>query len=212
MMRKSIHLHALTSLSLLLLAARAVPAAAADDDPRLDSWPGWRGPLGTGLAPRGEPPLRFGEGENVRFKVEVPGEGHSSPIVWGDRIYLLSAVRTDRLAESPPEKDPGQKTDPPRNFYRFVVLALDRKTGKTLWERTAREELPHEGIQETNTYASGSATTDGRRVYASFGSRGVYSYGIDGQLVWKKDLGRLRTRLGWGEGASPALHRDTLVV
>jgi outer membrane protein assembly factor BamB len=203
--------------AILPLAAVAVLCAAlraqdGGDAALLDDWHQWRGPLGTGVAPRGEPPLSWSETRNVRWKVEIPGEGHASPIVWRDRVFTLSAQRTERQADAPPEKDSRAKTDPPKNVHRFLVTALDRKSGKTLWQRVACEAVPHEGRHETNTYASASPLTDGRRVYAFFGSRGLYCYDVDGALQWKRDLGDMRTRSGWGEGASPALHGETLVV
>jgi outer membrane protein assembly factor BamB len=205
-----------TLLSLISCLGAATAAAAEAPDSfvasRLENWHQWRGPEGTGVAPRGDPPLRWDEKTNLVWKVEVPGEGHASPIVWKDRIYLLTAVKTARQAESPPAADARRKTTPPNHYYSFQVLAIDRESGKVLWNRTACEELPHEGRHETNTYASASPTTDGRRIYASFGSRGIYCYDLEGGFQWKRDLGDMRTRLGWGEGASPAVHGDTLVV
>jgi outer membrane protein assembly factor BamB len=189
--------------------------SAADGDfaaRRLDNWHQWRGPDGSGVAPRGNPPLEFGEGKNVRWKVDVAGEGHASPVVWGHRVLILGAVRTERERATPPPADPQAKTAPPEKIYRFQVLCLDLETGQTLWERTACEEAPHEGRHETNSYASASPTTDGQLVYAPFGSRGVYCYTLEGELKWKRDLGRMRTRSGWGEGASPAVHDGILVV
>lgn len=202
-------------LFLMVLCSLSLPLFAVDADfaaQRLDNWHQWRGPDGNGVAPRGDPPLHWGEGVNVLWKVEIPGEGHSSPIVWGDQVFVLSAERTGRAAGALPPADPRQKTVPPPNFYRYLVSAVDRGTGKMKWQRVACEEVPHEGRHETNSYASGSPTTDGRNLFVSFGSRGIYSYDLDGQLKWKRDLGDMRTRLGWGEGASPALHDDTLIV
>jgi outer membrane protein assembly factor BamB len=194
-------------LSLSLPAADGELAAG-----RLDNWHQWRGPEGNGVAPRGNPPLSWSERSNVRWKTEIPGEGHSSPIIWGDQVFVLSAERTGRAAEAPAAADGRQKTAPPRNYYRFLVTAVDRRTGKTRWQRVACEEVPHEGRHETNSYASASPSTNGRNLFVSFGSRGIYSYDLDGELKWKRDLGRMRTRFGWGEGASPAVHGDRLVV
>jgi outer membrane protein assembly factor BamB len=182
------------------------------DAKKFTNWHQWRGPEGNGVAPKGDPPLRWGEGANVRWKVEVPGEGHASPVVWGEQVFVLSAEETERAAEPPPRANPEQRTAPPAKYYRFLVTAYDRSSGKLRWQRVACEEVPHEGRHETNSYASGSPVTDGERLYVSFGSRGLHAFGLDGEPKWKRDLGDMRTRLGWGEGTSPAVHRGALVV
>ena len=106
----------------------------------------------------------------------------------------------------------GRRDTGPRNIYQFNVLCLDRNTGEIIWEKTAREAAPHEGMHDTNSYASGSPTTDGKFLYASFGSHGVYCYDLDGNLIWERDLGDMETRNGFGEGASPTIYGDTLLV
>ena len=184
----------------------------AEEAARLDAWPQWRGPHGNGSAPRAEPPLRFGPSENLRWKAETPGEGHASPVVWGDLVFLLSASRTDKAPAAPAATNPKAKTEAPGKVYRFIVTAIDLGSGKTRWEAIACEEAPHEGRHETNSFASGSPVTDGARVYAYFGSRGIHAYGLDGKLQWKRDLGDMYTRFGWGEGASPAVHGGTVVI
>jgi outer membrane protein assembly factor BamB len=197
-----------------LLAA----AAAAADGPLqpIDNWHQWRGPLASGVALKGDPPTKWDEKTNIKWKVAIPGRGFSTPIVWGDRIFLQTAIDTGRAADAAalPKADPAleRKTTAPSTFHQFIVMCLSRTDGKVLWQRVAAEEVPHEGHHPTHSYAAFSPTTDGRHVYASFGSRGVYCYDLEGKLQWKRDLGRLNTRYGWGEGASPALHKDTLVV
>lgn len=233
-------------------------------------WPNFRGPEFTGVAPRATPPLTWSETENIKWKVELPGRGSGSPIVWGDRIYLQAAIKTDRTADSPPESasriskskfrlvagerlltqneatppapeappagaPPAEQGPPegrgrrggggrgqggfggfgietPTNYHQFVVICLDRKTGETIWQKVATEAIPHEGHHGTASFASSTPVTDGKNLYVSFGSRGVYSYDLDGNLRWKKDLGIMRTRNMFGEGSSPALHGDTLVI
>ena len=180
------------------------------------NWHQWRGPLANGVAPHGDPPVRWDENTNVQWKVEIPGEGSSTPIVWGDQVFVSAAIKTDRTVDSlpPPAAEPpgGYKTPRPTDYYRFVVISLDRKTGRVLWQRTANEEVPHEGRHKTNSYASGSPTTDGRYVYASFGSRGICCFDVEGNLRWTRDLGDMVTRFGWGEGTSPVLHGSRLAV
>jgi outer membrane protein assembly factor BamB len=182
----------------------------------LRNWHQWRGPRADGLAPLGDPPIEWSETKNIRWKVAVPGEGHATPIVWGDRVFVLSAVRTDRVlpALDPPKVEPpgGYKTPRPLAYYQFTVSCLNRETGDTLWRRVACDVVPHEGRHGTNTYASASPTTDGRRLYVSFGSQGLFCYDLDGNPLWDRDLGDMVTRFGWGEGASPVIHGDSLIV
>jgi outer membrane protein assembly factor BamB len=135
-------------------------------------------------------------------------------------------VETDRKEEAPQREEPADQGDRPRqgrrggfgrreaptNIHQFIVLCLDRNTGREIWRQVAREDVPHESGHQTNTFASSSAITDGRSLYASFGSHGIYCYDLDGKLQWETDLGDMRTRNGFGEGASPALYEDTLVV
>ncbi len=197
------------------MATGLTGAAEPSQDP-LDNWPQWRGPLATGVAPRADPPLRWDAKTHIKWKAALQGQGSSSPIVWGDRVFVLTALDTGReaVAADIPKPDPGftVRTQPPKTYYQFVVLCFDRTTGKLRWRRVAAEQVPHEGHHPTHTYAAASPITDGRFLYVSFGSRGIYCYDLDGKLQWKRDLGHLHTRLGWGEGASPALHGDTLVV
>jgi outer membrane protein assembly factor BamB len=194
------------TLGATTLAGATVAEAAPDPDAW---WPQWRGPLGTGAAPAADPPIRWSEQENLRWKVAIPGRGHASPVVWGDRIYLLTAIPSDDGAGPTEGERPRMAASAP---VRFVVIAIDRATGETVWQRTAREEVPHEGTHMDGTWASASAVTDGRRVFAHFGSRGLFAYTADGERLWEKDLGDMTTRNGFGEGASPALRGETLVV
>lgn len=199
-----------------LSAAAAVPAAQADGD-AARFWPEWRGPLHTGAAPAGDPPVEWSESSNVRWKTPLPGLGAATPVVWDDRLFVLSAVATDERSRSGPGlfsrlADRVMRRESATHVQRFVVLALDRRDGRVLWEQVAREETPHQGKHGTNTWASPSAVTDGEVVCAFFGSSGLYCYDLDGRLLWETDLGDMRTKMGFGEGASPTLHRDLLIV
>jgi outer membrane protein assembly factor BamB len=194
-------------------------AARADDfaKEKLDNWHQWRGPRADGTSPHGKPPVRWDDKTNIKWKTELPGLGTSTPIVWGDLIFVLTALDTGRQADPAdiPEQDPRfeKKTTPPRTYHQFIVLAIDRNNGKVRWKRVAAEVVPHEGRHPTHSYAAYSPCTDGKFLYVSFGSRGLYCYDFAGKLQWKRtDLPRLETRLGWGEGSSPALHGDALVV
>ncbi len=182
-------------------------------------WPQWRGPHATGVAPFGDPPVEWSEDRNVKWKVAIPGKGSSSPIVWGDRVFVTTAVSTGKKAV-PPKK--GSQTARGRRFHmrgieptevqKFAIFAIDRKSGKVLWQRTLREELPHEGTHPTGTWASNSPVTDGEHVYAYFGSRGLYCLDWEGNLIWEKDLGDMTIKLGFGEGSSPFLYGDKIVL
>jgi outer membrane protein assembly factor BamB len=176
-----------------------VPLAAITDQNPTQNWPQWRGPHANGVAPDADPPATWSETENVKWKVEIPGRGSGSPIVWGDRVYLMTAVsESGETAEGV--------------VHRFIVMALDRATGEVVWEKVAREEAPHEAThRENGTYASASPVTDGEVLIANFESRGIYVYDLDGNLIWEKDLGDKRMRNTFGEGTTPALHGDTLV-
>jgi outer membrane protein assembly factor BamB len=200
---------------LFLLLSPGLLAGQTVLDP-LDNWPHWRGPLANGSAPRGAPPLHWDEKTNVRWKVSLPGDGSATPIVWGDQVFVLTAVDTGRVADQAdlPKNDPRfeKKTKAPNTYYQFLVLSFDRRTGKELWRRLATEQVPHEGHHPSHTYAAGSPTTDGRFLYVSFGSRGIYCYDLVGKLHWQKNLGLLKTRLGWGEAITPVIHGDTLIV
>ncbi|HMF19854.1 MAG TPA: PQQ-binding-like beta-propeller repeat protein [Gemmataceae bacterium] len=178
-----------------------------------DNWPQWRGPLGTGVAPAAQPPLKWSESKNIRWKTKLPGKGHSTPIVWSERIFLTTAIPfgpavKPRLPSRPGAHDNLALT----HQHEYVVLAVSRKTGKVLWQQTMHKDLPHEAGHVTASLASASAVTDGERVFAFFGSRGLYCLDTKGKLLWKKNLGEMHTKHGHGEGSSPALHGETLVV
>jgi len=182
-----------------------------------DYWPIWRGPDATGTAQKGNPPLTWSETKNIKWKVKLPGQGSSSPIVWDNRIFFQAAVKTDKTPadETTSDKQPkrlphGVKT--PTNLYKFILVCLDRNSGKLLWQKTVRQEMPHEGHHPTHGFASYSPVTDGKFVWASFGSRGVHCYDIDGNHKWSADLGKMKTRRSFGEGSSPALAGNVLIV
>jgi outer membrane protein assembly factor BamB len=178
-------------------------------------WSHWRGPEANGVARSANPPLTWSETENVKWKIGLAGEGSSTPIVWGDQVFILTAVRTNRPEDAPaPKATPGGLfgITTPTHVWRYLVTAYDRHTGIVRWEQTAAEAIPHEGRHPDNTFASCSPTTDGKRLYVSFGSRGVYAYDLDGNLLWTRDLGQMETRRSFGEGSSPVVYNDTLIL
>jgi outer membrane protein assembly factor BamB len=173
-----------------------VVLSAAESD-----WAYWRGPAATGMA-RGDAPLNWSDTKGIRWKATVQGRGFSSPVVWGDRLFLTTAVPADAAAARARLVE-----------HRFVVLCFDRKTGKPIWERVAKTDTPHEFAHPMyGSFASNSPVTDGTHVFAFFGSRGLYAFTLDGQLAWQKDFGRLRMFMTFGEGAWTWLEGDTLLL
>lgn len=182
---------------MLLLTCSAISIGAAN-------WPHWRGPTGNGVAPEARPPVNWSATENIKWKVPVPGRGSGSPVVWEDRIFVTSAVAPDGKRGFD-----GQTL----SELAFQVFCFDRGTGKLRWKRTAVTATPHEGTHSTNGFASASPCTNGTHVYAHFGSRGLYCYTMEGKLVWKRDdFGKMATRNSFGEGSSPTLAGDLIIV
>jgi outer membrane protein assembly factor BamB len=201
-------------------------------------WPQWRGPMETGAAPLGNPPTEWSEEKNVKWKIRVPGQGSATPIIWGNQVFVQTAIPTgkkpdaatleaieaekkadaEKAAQANDKKGgKGGKGMPrgekPTEFYQFVLYCYDRATGKELWHKLCREEVPHEGIYVgEGSFAAASPVTDGKHVYAFFGSRGLYCFDMAGNLKWEKDFGNMKIKLGFGEGSSPALHGNMLVV
>ncbi len=176
-------------------------------------WPQWRGPLGTGVAPEADPPVHWSESRNLLWKKVLPGLGHSTPILWGHRIFVTAAVPTGDALKPVYDDAPGSHGNlPVTHRQRFVVLALDRGSGKVLWERTVHTRLPHEGGHYTSSLASASPITDGEHLLAYFGSQGIYCFSLEGELQWEKQMGTMRTKHGHGEGSSPVLYGETLVI
>jgi len=195
-------------------------------------WPSFRGPDYTGVAPEGDPPIEWGEDKNIRWKVELEGTGHASPVIWGNRVFIMSAVKTEKEVESSRHRidspillvsqqssEPRQqqrRRRPPRvkptHVYQFTVSAHDLETGKRVWRTVVREEVPHESLHSTASQVSASPVTDGKHVWAFFGSRGLYCLNMDGTIKWKAEFGTQTTRNEFGEGASPAVHGDLVVI
>ncbi len=205
-------------LSLLLIGACGWVLAAEKS-----YWPYWRGPEANGMAV-GDAPLHWSDTQNVKWKTDIPGRGSSSPVIWGDKIFLTTAIRTGSPTTpepppAPPAPKPGAGRGPmmasgPQVEHKFDVLCLDRKTGKILWQRTAITAVPHEGHHPTyGSFASNSPVTDGKHVYAFFGSRGMYCYSMKGKLVWKKDFDvQMRMIMAFGEGMAPVISGNRLIL
>lgn len=166
------------------------------------NWGHWRGESGNGTSSSAQPPTTWSTTENIKWKVAVPGRGSGSPVVWDDRVFVVTAVAADGSAQ---QGSPLQK-------LQFDLLCYDREDGQLRWRKTATEGRPHEGTHRTNGYSSASPCTDGKYVFAHFGSQGIHCYTVDGDHVWSRQLGQLSMRNGFGEGSSPTLAGDKVIV
>lgn len=207
------------TISIILLAAplsKELYSASSSD-----YWPNWRGQDYTGVYEKGNPPLTWSETENVKWKVKLTGDGsNASPIIWEDKIFFQAAIETDGKgeAEQPPSASGGSRGgrgsggSPPSNVYKFNLICLDRNSGNLLWQQTVREEVPHQGHHQSHGFASFMPVTDGKLIWANFGSRGLYCFDMDGNLKWSKDLGKLDSLMRFGEGGSLAIAGEAVIV
>jgi outer membrane protein assembly factor BamB len=200
---------------LLALALAAAAGWAADGDP---NWPRWRGAEGSGVSAETNLPDEWSESKNILWKTPIPGRGHSSPIVWGNRIFLTTAVEGEVVpgAKAPVHYIDGKPWAHPEALgadrkHTLKVLALDRDSGKILWERTAYEGLMSDSRHRKASYASPTPATDGQMVYAFFGAEGLYAYDFAGSLKWKAQVGRV-TSMSVGNGTSPVLYKDLVIL
>ena len=203
----------------ITVTALARPPATPVAPPK-GSWPSFRGPQAAGVADGQQLPDTWDPktGEHVRWRTPIPGLAHSSPIVWGDRVFVTSAVSSDPKATFRPGLYGDGDASADRSTQRWMVYALDAASGKIVWERVAVEGAPRELRHIKSTYASATPATDGRIVVASFGSQGVYAHGVDGTLLWKADLGRLDVgaydvpSFEWGTASSPIIWNDLVIL
>ncbi len=180
------------------------------------NWHQWRGPESNGVSRTAKPPIEWSETKNVKWKVAIDGDGSSTPIVWGNQVFLLSAINTGKVDPSLPKPEDQPKRVFgivfPNTIYQFVVICLDRETGKERWRRVAGQHVPHEGHHGDSDFASGSPMTDGKRLFCWFGSQGLFCYDLDGTKLWERNLGKAVMGASLGEGCSPVLYEDRLVV
>ena len=196
--------------ALLLLPTLLSPLAAED-------WPQWRGPH-NGVAPAAKPPVKWSATENIAWKTPIEGAGHSSPVIAGDRIFLTTAIEGAVIEGHGPVKHT-RKNEPylhpdsvaGNRSHELRVLALDARTGKILWQKTAYEGKMYDDRHRKNTYASSTPVTDGKHLFVHFGSEGIYCFDFDGRLVWKASLGPM-PNWGLGPGTSPVLFEDTVII
>jgi len=177
-----------------------------------EQWPQFRGPGSTGVAEGTQLPDSWSATKNVRWKTAIPGHGWSSPIAWGDRIFVTSVVPSGQTEAPQKGLYFGGERPTPTVEHRWMVYAIDWNTGAIVWEREAHRGIPPAARHLKNTYASETPVTDGQRVYVSFGNVGVFAYDLSGKLVWKSPVQLKPMRNGWGTATSPVLHGGRLYL
>jgi outer membrane protein assembly factor BamB len=177
------------------------------------NWPQFRGPDSLGVAENLNLPDRWSTNENVAWKIEVPGRGWSSPIVWGRKVFVTTAVSSGEV--EPAKKGlyfGGERKEVPKDEHRWLTICYDLESGDELWRAEAFRGIPPNTLHVKNTYASATPVTDGERVYADFNGVGLFCYGMDGRKVWSTNWPALKTRYGWGSAASPVLHEGRIFI
>ncbi|MDA9858779.1 PQQ-binding-like beta-propeller repeat protein [Rubripirellula sp.] len=179
-----------------------------------ENWPQFRGADSTGVIDDvSNLPATWSDSENISWKTDIPGRGWSSPIVWGNRVFVTSVVN---LGESEPPKKGlyfgGDRPTPPQSNHRWMLYCLDLESGKILWEKQIHEGVPETPIHLKGSYASETPVTDGEHLYVLFGSIGVYCFDFNGEEIWKRPIKPRKMRNGWGTAASPVLHEDRLYL
>ena len=182
-----------------------------------DNWPTWRGIDFQGISADGSPPVKWSETQNIKWKVAIEGDGSdSSPAIWGDKIFFQAAVKVPSVStESEPEpQQQGRRGGgpAPKDNFKFMLVCLDRNTGDTIWKKTVIETVPHQRHHGDHGHNSYSPVTDGKYVWANFGSRGMYCYDVSGNQIWKQEIGNYDIRAMFGEGGSPCVAGDKVIV
>jgi outer membrane protein assembly factor BamB len=204
----------------VLIATAVAALSTLGSAAATDVWPGFRGPNASGIADGQKLPDAWDgvTGKNVRWKVAIPGLAHSSPVVWNDRIFVTSAIGSAPGATFKPGLYGEGTASEDRTPQQWVVIAIDARTGKTVWQRTAYQGVPKEKRHIKATYANATPFTDGRYVIAFFGSQGLYAFDMSGRQVWKKDLGVLDVgaydlpEYEWGTASSPIIYKNLVIV
>jgi len=186
---------------------------AQKNNPESNNWPEWRGSYNSGAVIGGNTPSEFSETKNLKWKIEIPRKGHATPIVWGNQIIIQTAVATDKKPEkvvvSPANPMAASSTE---FIHQFIVLSVDKNTGKIIWRTIVKEELPEERTHELGSWASNSPVTDGEYIYACFGSRGLFCLNMKGNIKWQRNFGKMDIVASFGEGSSPALGKDKVFI
>lgn len=195
--------------TILLTALGSLCAHAAASD----HWPQFRGPNGAGVSPNSQLPVQWSASENVAWKTDLPGRSWSSPVVWGERVFVTVVVNSG--AAETPKKGlyfGGERPEPSKAEHQWQILCLDLATGKVQWSKTVHRGAPPTPIHLKSSYGAETPVTDGERVYALFGGVGVFAVTLDGGEAWSLRLEPRKMRHGWGTAASPALHGGRLFI
>ena len=178
-----------------------------------DLWPMFRGADSRGVSENTDLPVTWSTTKNIAWKTDIPGRGWSSPIIWGDRVFVTTVVNQGETEA--PKKGlyfGGNRLKIPDTIHHWKVLCLDFESGKILWQKNVHEGKPKSSIHLKNSYASETPVTDGKLVYCSFGNRGLYALDFKGDVKWSIDYPVHKTRYGWGTSSSPVLHGDRIYL
>jgi outer membrane protein assembly factor BamB len=208
----------LSSVCLIVLSLRAPSSSGFTFN--TSNWSQWRGPEGTGLSNETGLPIEWGAGKNIKWSAKIPGQGHSSPIVWGNKVFLTTDIEGEPVpgAKAVEHKMEGKVFVHPDSVganrkHTFKLLCLDRSTGRALWEQTAYAGTVYDDRHRKGSYAAPTPATDGDRVYVWFGGEGdgMYCYDFNGKLVWKTAVGKI-ANVGMGPGSSPMLFENVVIL
>ncbi|HEY3372291.1 MAG TPA: PQQ-binding-like beta-propeller repeat protein [Prolixibacteraceae bacterium] len=215
-MKKPASASSIQCFCLLLFICFSISSTQAQEKAvNTNNWPEWRGMYNTGANPIGNPPVEFSETQNVKWKVEIPGKGHATPIVWDHQVIVQTAVATDRKVEKPEASAAAASPMAPNQteyIHQFKVISVDQTSGKINWQTVVKEEMPLERTHELGSWASSSPVTDGENIFAYFGSRGLYCIDLKGNIKWDRDFGQMEIVASFGEGSSPAVYKDKVFV
>lgn len=193
-------------LACIVMLGVAVPSMAGEN------WPSFRGADSRGIAEGENLPVEWSATENVEWKTDIAGRGWSSPIVWGDKVFLTTAINSADTEDAKMGLYMGGERAKPTTVHYWKVICLDLETGKVVWDTMVHEGVPEGRIHVKNSFASETPVTDGERVYAYFADLGVYCLDFNGKVVWHKANKVAKMRNGWGTAASPVLYKDRLYV